>query len=292
MSFAKEVKEELSKISNLANKEAVKAELIGYLITNNISIKANNIKYSTESEYNINRFAKLLNNVNISKYEIEIQGKIYTISVKQKIELEELDVIEDNIVLNEKINKFCKNEILHKALVRGCFLGSGTLNNPEKIYHFEMIFSNKMNMNYIYEILKIYDIKMKILNNSLYLKDGEEISKLLAFIGANNAVLKYEEIRVFRDMRNNVNRMVNCETANLNKTINAALEQIENIRLIKKKNKFHELSPSLQEIAELRLEHPEASLIELGKMLDNPIGKSGVNYRLKAINDFAEELKK
>ncbi len=97
---------------------------------------------------------------------------------------------------------------------------------------------------------------------------------------------------MFRDMRNNVNRMVNCETANLNKTINAALEQIENIKFIKKKNKFHELSPNLQEIAELRLEHPEASLIELGKMLENPIGKSGVNYRLKAINDFAEELKK
>ena len=292
MSFSKEVKEELSKTSNLANKELVKAELIGYLITNNATIKNNKIKYSTQSEYNINRFSKLLNNVNISKYEIDIQGKVYSIDVKENLNIEEIDIVDGNIVLNEKINNFCKNDILQRALVRGSFLGSGTLNNPERIYHLEIIYSNPLNMNYIYRILNENNINMKVLNNSLYLKEGEEISKLLAFIGANNAVLKFEEIRVIRDMKNNVNRIVNCETANLNKTINAALEQIENIKLIKKLKKFHELSPNLQEIAELRLEHPEASLIELGEMLDNPIGKSGVNYRLKAINAFAEELKR
>lgn len=292
MSFSKEVKEELSKTSNLANKELVKAELIGYLITNNVSVKEKNIKYSTESEYNINRFAKLLNNVNISKYQIDIQGKVFSIDIKQDLNIEELDIVEGNIVLNEKINDLCKTDILQRALVRGTFLGSGTLNNPERIYHLEVIYSNPLNMNYIYKILSNNNINMKVLNNSLYLKEGEEISKFLAFIGANNAVLKFEEIRVIRDMKNNVNRIVNCETANLNKTINAALEQIENIKLIKKLNKFHELSPNLQEMAELRLEHPEASLIELGEMLENPIGKSGVNYRLKAINAFAEELKR
>ena len=292
MSFSKDVKEELSKTSNLANKNIVKAELIGYLITNNVVAKRNTIKYSTESEYNINRFAKLLNNVGVSKYEIDIQGKVFSIIIKQNIEFKELDIINSHIILNENIREFCSTEILEKALVRGSFLGSGSLNNPEKIYHLEIIYSNKINMNYIFEIVQKYNIKIKSLNNSLYLKDGEEISRLLAFIGANNAVLKFEEIRVIRDMRNNVNRIVNCETANLNKTINAALQQIENIKLIKQMNKFHELSPNLQEIAELRIEHPEASLIELGQMLENPIGKSGVNYRLKAINDFAEELKK
>ena len=292
MSFSKNVKEELSKISNLANKDVVRAELIGYLITNNIDIKNKIIKYSTESEYNINRFSKLLNNVNISKYEIDIQGKVFSISIKQNLSIEEIDIVNENLVLNEKIKELCKTELTQRALVRGSFLGSGTLNNPEKIYHLEINYSNVLNMNYIYEILNNSNINMKILNTSLYLKDGEEISKLLAFIGANNAVLKFEEIRVLRDMKNNVNRIVNCETANLNKTINAALEQIENIKFIKKMKKFHELSPNLQEIAELRLEHPEASLIELGEMLENPIGKSGVNYRLNAIKAFAEELKR
>ena len=292
MSFSKNVKEELSKISNLANKDVVKAELIGYLITNNINVRNNKIKYSTESEYNINRFAKLLNNINISKYKIDIQGKVFSINVNEKIELEEIDYRDNKAVLNEKLSQFCNNEVLEKSLVRGSFLGSGSLNNPEKIYHLEIILNCEENVEKILEILKKYDIKMKKLNNTLYLKDGEEISKFLAFIGANSAVLKFEEIRVIRDMRNNVNRLVNCETANLNKTINAALKQIEDIKFIKKMKRFNELPENVREVADLRLEYPEISLIELGKLLSNPVGKSGVNYRLKVISNFAKELRK
>lgn len=293
MSFSKNVKEELSKISNLANKDEVKAELIGYLITNNVSIKNNKVKYSTESEYNINRFAKLLNNVNISKYKIEIQGKIFSITIQEELKFaRELDFNNESINLNENIKEFCNTEILEKALVRGSFLGSGSLNNPEKTYHLEIIYSCERNVNYIKQLLEKYDIQIKKLNTSLYIKDGEDISKLFAFIGANKAVLKFEEIRVLRDMRNNVNRIVNCETANLNKTINAALKQIQDINFIKKMNKFNELSEGLQEIANLRLENPDISLAELGNLLKNPIGKSGVNYRLKCISEFAEELQK
>ena len=292
MSFSKNIKEELSKISNLSNKDIVKAELLGYLITNNISVKNNKIKFSTESQYNINRFAKLLNNVNISKYEIDIQGKVFYINLKEKIEFEEIDYINSNLSLNNNITEFCNSEILEKALIRGSFLGSGSINNPEKIYHLEIIFSNEKNSEYVLNVLKKYNIQMKKMNNTLYLKEGEEISKFLAFIGANSAVLKFEEIRVIRDMRNNVNRLVNCETANLNKTINAALKQIEDINLIKKMKKFNELPENVQEVANLRLENPEISLVELGKMLANPVGKSGVNYRFKVISEMAEELRK
>lgn len=292
MSFSKNIKEELSKTSNLANKELVKAELIGYLITNNIDIKNNKIKYSTESEYNINRFAKLLNNVNVSKYEIDIQGKTFSILIKENINLDEISIVDSKIELNDSIKKFCNNEVLEKALIRGSFLGSGSINNPEKIYHLEVIYSSQKNVDYVIDVLKKYDINMKKLNSTAYLKDGEEISKFLAFIGANSAVLKFEEIRVIRDMRNNVNRLVNCETANLNKTINAALKQIEDIKFIKNMKKFNELPENVQEVANLRLENPDISLIELGKMLKNPVGKSGVNYRLKVISNFAEELRK
>lgn len=291
MSFSKNIKEELSKISNLANKDIVKAELIGYLITNNIDIKNNKIKYSTESQYNINRFAKLLNNVNISKYEIDIQGKIFSITLKEQLDFNEIDIIDSKIVINEKIKKFCNNENLEKAIIRGSFLGSGSINNPEKIYHMEIIYSCEKNVDYILEILSKYDINIKKLNSTAYMKDGEEISKFLAFIGASSAVLKFEEIRVIRDMRNNVNRLVNCETANLNKTINAALKQIEDIKFIKKMKKFNELPQNVQEVANLRLENPDIPLAELGKMLSTPVGKSGVNYRLKVISNFAEELR-
>ena len=124
------------------------------------------------------------------------------------------------------------------------------------------------------------------------MKDGEDIANFLAFIGANKAVLNFEDIRVLRDIRNNVNRIVNCETANLNKVIKTSVKQIEDIKLIKKKNKFNNLSEKEKELAELRIKNPDATLTELGKMLKKPIGKSGVNHRLKAISELAEELRK
>lgn len=292
MSFSKSVKEELSKISNLKDKQSVKAEFIGYLLSNNVSIKDDKIKYSTESEYNINRFAKLLNNINIEKYNIDIQGKVFYIEFKKNINIPEVSILENKICLNDNLKQFLNNEVLQKSIVRGAFLGSGSINNPEKKYHLEIIFNSEENIEFVKQLLNKYFIKMKSFDNSLYVKEGEEISKFLAFIGANNSVLKFEEIRVIRDMRNNVNRIVNCETANINKTINASLKQIEDIKFIIKMNKFHELSENLQEIANLRLENPEVSLVELGRLLSNPIGKSGVNYRLKSISEFAEELRK
>lgn len=292
MSFSKEIKEELSKISNLADKQLVKAEFIGYLLTNNITITKNKLKYSTESEYNINRFAKLLNNLNVTKYNIEIQGKVFTIDVQENFNIPEITICDNEIKVNDNIKDFLISENLQKALIRGTYLGSGSINNPENKYHLEIIYNSSENVEFVESILNNYNVKIKKLKNTLYIKEGEEISKFLAFIGANIAVLKFEEIRVIRDMKNNVNRLVNCETANLNKTINASVKQIEDIKFIKKMNKFHELSENLQEIANARLENPEMSLIELGKIINNPIGKSGVNYRLKAISEFAEELRK
>ena len=124
----------------------------------------------------------------------------------------------------------------------------------------------------------------------IYLKDGEEISKFLALVGASKAVMKFEDIRIQKEMRGRVNRLVNCETANLNKTINASVEQISAIRKLQKTGKFKNLDENLKEIALLRLENPNISLVELGKQLKEPIGKSGVNYRLKKIIEIANEI--
>lgn len=150
------------------------------------------------------------------------------------------------------------------------------------------------NLLLVKDLLEKYQIVPKILNRngsiSLYIKEGEDISKLLVYIGASNAMLKFEEIRVIKEARNNVNRMVNCEVANLNKTVNAASRQIEAIRKIKNSRKFTNLPEELKEIAELRIKNPDASLIELGNLLKNPIGKSGVNYRLNKLINIAKEL--
>lgn len=289
MSFSSDVKEELSKISNLPNKDEVKAELIGYLLTSNIDIQKQTLKYSTESQYNINRFGKLLSNLGYIDYKIEIQGKVYSITVKQ-LEMDEINYKENNIYL-ATLDKISNKENLEKALVRGCFMGSGSINNPKNKYHMEILFSLEKNAKFILEILNKYNIEFKILenNSTLYSKDGEEISKFLAFIGANFSVLKFEDIRVFREMRNNVNRLVNCETANINKIATTAAKQIAAINKIKKMGKFDSLPDNLKEIAEVREKNPDMSLLELGKLLQTPIGKSGVNHRLKAIEKIAEE---
>lgn len=296
MSFSLDVKQELSKISNLANKESVKCELVGYLITSNISMQKNKIKFSTESQYNINRFGKLLSNLGYADYTISIKAAKYNILVDIQILNNILNVNDCFNIQKEIIWSYIGNELIEKSFLRGVFLGSGSINNPERQYHLEMIIKQKENAEIILKILEKYNINFKVLerNNNfvIYTKDGEEISNFLALIGANSAVLKFEQIRVYRDMKNKVNRQVNCETANLNKVVNTAVKQINNINYLKEKNEFDKLPETLKEIAEIRLKRPEASLEELGKLLTNPIGKSGVNHRLKRIEEIVKELKK
>ena len=289
MSFSSDIKQELNKNSNLVNKEIVKQELLGYLLSGNTNIgKDNKIKFSTENDYNINRFSKLLTNLNIN-HQIDITGKTFFITIKKK-EIEWLPIIENKIVLTNQIGK---KEEEKKAFIRGLFMGAGSVNNPENKYHLEIIVANEENLWMVKELLENLGIHIKILQtkqkNSLYLKEGEEISKFLALIGANKAVMQFEDIRVQREMRGKVNRLVNCESANLNKTINASIEQIAAIRKLKQDGKFNKLDENLKEIANLRLENPDMPLSELGKLLKNPIGKSGVNYRLKKIIEIANE---
>ena len=229
MSFSGEIKEELSKLSNLKDKEAVYYELIGYLITKNTKIEKR-IKYSTESEYNINRLNKLLNNLNI-KYDIEMQGKLYVISFSKNTDIKDIQIIDSNICINPiEVNE--DKDV--KAIIRGAFMGGGFVSEPTSKYHLEINFENETNFEFIKKLLENYNMSIKRLKRdgsiSLYIKDGEEISKFLALIGASESMLKFEEIRVIKEARNNVNRMVNCEVANLNKTVTAATKQIEAIR--------------------------------------------------------------
>ncbi len=301
MSFSSELKESLSKIPNLKNKELVKFELIGYLISNNTTCDKKNIYYSTINEYNINRFSKLLSNMEISNFKIDIKGKNYIIKLQKISQLQEVEYKEKDIEISLDFEKQIQNlnnmkeqeEMAIKALTRGIFLGSGSVNNPENKYHLEIILSNKRNAQIIKNLLSKMQIHLKELERkngySLYIKEGEEISRFLAFIGANSSVIKFEEIRVIREIKNNVNRKVNCETANLNKTINAAVRQIEAIKKLKETGKFKNLSDNLKEMANLRLENPDSSLVELGQMLKDPIGKSGVNHRLNQLIELARE---
>ena len=288
MSFSTEVKKELSSISNLANKQEVKQELIGYLLSGNVYYIKNKIQFTTENDYNINRFSKLLSNLKI-EHNIQIKGKNFIISILLK-NVPFVKVIDKKLTV-EIEEEIKKQETNSKAILRGLFLGGGSINNPEKKYHLEISLSSEENLIYIKNILELYNINIKTLERgekvSIYIKEGEEISKLLAFMGAKKAVIKFEEIRVQKQMRGKVNRLVNCETANITKTINASIMQIEAIKKLQKEHQFNKLDESLKEVAIARLENPQMSLEDLGKLLKKPIGKSGVNYRLKKIMEIA-----
>lgn len=286
MSFSSEIKQELNKTSNLANKKQVKYELIGYLNSGNIDETVKNtIKFSTESDYNINRFSKLLANLNMN-HNIEMSGKNFVIKLKTR-------EVEGKILYKEGLEEIIKNskEEYLRAIARGLFLGSGSINNPENKYHLEIGLKSQKSLEQVSELLKKLGVNVKRMETknkySIYIKEGEEISKFLALIGANKAVMSFEDIRIQKEMRGKVNRLVNCETANLNKTINASVEQISAIRKLQQTGKFNKLDDNLKEIAMLRLENPNMSLVDLGKLLKEPIGKSGVNYRLKKIMEIA-----
>ena len=200
-----------------------------------------------------------------------------------------------NLKMWDNNSSLKQDEQLARLLIREAFIKSGFINPPNKEYHLEIMFKTKKKaeeMKKILESCNIQNIGITKKGNGYitYIKDGESISSFLALIGANNAVLRFEETRVLKETRNNINRLVNCETANLNKTIDAAVEQIKSIKLLKQKHMFSKLQENLKEIAELRIKHPDASYEELGKMLTKPIGKSGVSHRLNKIIQSAGEI--
>ncbi len=291
MSFSTDVKQELSQISNLSDKKQVKYELLGYLTTYNTHIvNIKTIRYATESEYNINRFSKLLDNLKI-EHKIQMEGNLFVITFNFE-KIGKIQTKEKSIIIN--LDLFFENirEEYIKSFIRGAFLGSGSITNPETAYHLEINFNSKENADLIEELLKKANIEVKRLcqknKQSIYIKEGEEISKILALMGASKAVLSFEDIRIKKEMRGKVNRLVNCETANLTKTINASVEQINAIKKLKQNGKFSKLNDNLKEIANLRLKYPDLSYEELGQKLVKPVGKSGVNYRLKKIIEIAQ----
>ena len=307
-SFSKKVKKELSEINNLSNKTLDWFELLGYSLTNSSK------EFTTESKYNINRYARILDNIGVDDYNISVSGKNFTIKTKKKLDeiLKEKNPKEYNNIFNneetegknqkenlESLNnnkndeRFQINEDEKKAIIRGAFLGSGTISEPRKAYHLEIYFKDEKSLCFCIKILTSYNVNVKSIRqnkNILYIEEGESISNFLAFVGAKKSVLEFEDTRVVKEIRNNVNRQLNLENANLNKTILSSVKQINYIKLIKKKNKFNELTEKEKKLAEIRLKNPDASLEELRKMLGENISKSGVSHRMKKIEELAKNL--
>ena len=182
-----------------------------------------------------------------------------------------------------------------RAFLRGLFLCAGSISEPEKTYHFEIVCTTVGRAQQICDMMKIFNIEGKWITRKkyyvVYIKDASQIVDILNVMGAHVSLMELENIRILKEMRNSVNRRVNCETANISKTVSAAVDQIAAITYIRDTVGFSELTDGLKEIARLRLAYPEASLTELGKLLSTPVGKSGVNHRLRKLSLLADELR-
>ena len=183
-----------------------------------------------------------------------------------------------------------------RAFLRGAFLASGSISDPNRFYHLEIVCPDAPRAEQVQELLKSFGIDARIVlrknHHVVYMKEGAQIVEMLGIMEANIALMNLENVRILKEMRGSVNRKVNCETANINKTVSAAIRQIEDIRYIEETTGFSSLPEPLVQMARLRLQYPEASLLELGKMLTPVVGKSGVNHRLRKLKEIAEDLRR
>ena len=230
------------------------------------------------------------------------RGNLYIISVIDEAVIEEildstkLAVLESGGEMLDVVNSIVyQRDCCKRAFVRGAFLSSGSISDPQKGYHFEIVCPNEKIGRRLQEMIRSFHIDAKIVLRKksyvLYVKEGAQIVDMLAIMEANVALMDLENIRILKEMRNSVNRKVNCETANINKTVNAAVKQIEDIRLLEEKVGLDSLNEGLEEVARLRLQYPEATLKELGMMLNPQVGKSGVNHRLRKLSTLADDLR-
>ncbi|MCM3739181.1 DNA-binding protein WhiA [Oceanobacillus luteolus] len=308
MSFAAQIKKELTTIET--DEPIQKAELAALIRMNGV-ISISRQRYSLDVQTENAAIARRIYTLVKNNYQVPIEvlvrkkmklkkNNIYIVRLKEQVRntLKDLGIMKEHLEINRTISPaIFEDEQLKRAYLRGAFLAGGSVNNPEtSSYHLEIYNFHEEHNTSLCELLNTFGLKSKTLERKhghiVYIKEAEKITEFLGVIGAHNALFKFEDVRIVRDMRNSVNRLVNCETANLNKTIGAAFRQIENIKLIERTVGLDQLPEKLQEIAVLRLENEDVSLKELGELVKSgKISKSGVNHRLKKIDEFADKIR-
>lgn len=306
MSYASEVKKELTTLEvHFGN---AKAELMA-LIRMNGSLGLSNHRFilnvQTENPATARRIYSLLKQFYDVESELLVRRKmklkknnLYIVRLNKGSDyvLKDLDIL-DGFQLKETVPlDFLDDDAKVRSYLRGAFLATGSVNNPEtSSYHLEIYSLYEDHNQTICEMMNRYGLNARTAKRRsgyiTYLKEAEKIANFLSLIGATSSMLKFEDVRIMRDMRNSVNRIVNCENANFNKVADAANRQIESIKYLDKKIGLNNLPVKLQEIAIARMAHPEVSLKELGELVPGgPISKSGVNHRLRKIMEQAEKM--
>ncbi|EAE1495702.1 DNA-binding protein WhiA [Listeria monocytogenes] len=308
MSFASETKKELTHM-NVSDSDA-KVELAAFIRMNGaISFSSQLVimDVQTENAAIARRMYQLLKDLYEVPIELLVRRKmklkknnVYIVRLKSGTRgiLEDLRILEPPMTFTKSIDRgFVKKRSAKRAYLRGAFLASGSVNNPEtSSYHLEIFSVYEEHNEAICALMNQFDLNARTLERKngfiTYLKEAEKITEFLSIIGATSALLHFEDVRIMRDMRNSVNRLVNCETANLNKTINAAVRQIDNIKYIQSTVGLEALPERLREIAALRIANEDVTLKELGEMLTTgQVSKSGINHRLRKLDQIAERLR-
>lgn len=300
MSFSGEVKEELLK-QTVSARHCQIAELASIFTLKDAIHKSGDeiqIELSDESSHCIQKVYHLLKFMHLIQIEFS-EDELLEMNHFSFPNAEENKKIADIVKYKNTYTTvnpvLMKSQCCKRAFLRGAFLSIGSMSNPEKGYHLEFVCENVFQAKQICEVLQSFEIHAKQVQRKkyeiVYIKESEEIVELLNVIGAHLSLMNLENLRILKEMRNSINRRVNCEAANINKTVNASTKQIEDIIYIKEHSDFDNLSDQLYEIAEIRLENPDASLKELGQMLTPVVGKSGVNHRLRKLSEIADRLR-
>lgn len=312
MSFSSKVKGELSlRFGNGRHCEI--AETAAYVnICGQTASFGNDfcLKIHTENFYVAKKCFTLLQNTFNIKADISVrtsglkrQTRVYTLLVRNPMQAEPL-LRATGMMFAGQGGKKCVKRIYapvvssiccRRAYIRGAFLSVGSVNDPEKNYHLEFVLADRSIAEQLRDLVNSFSLDAKVVERKehyiVYLKEGEQIVDLLNVMEAPLALMDLENVRIVKEMRNDINRKVNCETANLSKVVGAAVKQVEDIHYIEETIGLSRLPEQLEEMARLRLEYPDKSLKELGSFLMTPVGKSGVNHRLRKISMIAETLR-
>ena len=288
MSFSSEVKEELAKRISSARhcRIAELAAIMNFCGQYGRDEKGGfTIGFQTENEAVVRKGFTLLK-------------KTYNIDTDIALNEQEMRDILDKIGNPEEpvSSLLIKNTCCRRAFLRGAFLSVGSMSDPAKGYHLEFDCVSESKAGQLRELMRDFEIESKIIRRKkyyvVYLKEGAGIVELLNVCEAYVSLMNLENMRILKEMRNSVNRRVNCETANIAKTVSAAARQVEDIEYIRKYYGFQNLPETLRQMAEIRLENPDVTLKELGELFDPPLGKSGVNHRLRKLSELAEEIRR
>lgn len=313
MSFSGEVKEELSRqfpkgrhcqIAEIAAILGFTGRLEEVQGVKNLRIYTENISLARKYFLLMKKTFHADVTVSVRQNAYLHKNRIFMVSLSEPTQMQQvLQAVkwqngrQENIRTEELANRLLvQKSCCRRAFIRGAFLSAGSMSDPEKAYHLEIVCNSQERAGQLQEIINSFEMEAKIVQRKkshvVYLKEGSQIVDILNIMEAHVSLMNMENVRILKEMRNSVNRQVNCETANISKTVSAAVKQVEDINYIKSMRGLDSLPDNLKEIALIRLQYPQAPLKELGTFLEPPVGKSGVNHRLRRLCEVAEEIRK